>query len=82
MQKCLNKEDTMTNEMAQMISAVGFPIVACGALFVYMAREFKNITTQVTDAVTRMTETVIRMDAKLDVLEDIHKDLRGGENGV
>lgn len=42
------------NEITQVISTVGFPIVCCGALFYYTTKVQKELT----DSINRMNETM------------------------
>ena len=42
------------NEIMQLISTVGFPIVCCGALFYYTTTVQKELT----DSINRMNETM------------------------
>ena len=42
------------NDVTQIISTVGFPIVCCGALFYYTT----NVQKELTDSINRMNETM------------------------
>ena len=42
------------NDITQLISTVGFPIVCCGALFYYTTKVQKELT----DSINRMNETM------------------------
>lgn len=57
------------DQIIQMISTVGFPIVCCGALFWYMIKEsnsHKEEVTKITEAVNNNTLMLQKLCDKLD----------------
>lgn len=66
----------MGQEALQAVSSVGFPIVACAAMYIFSTREMKSFTESMTGQISRLTEAITRIDAKLDALEEAH---HGGE---
>ena len=67
------------NQITTFVSTVGFPIVACGALF-YMVREMSNAHKEEID---NLRKTIEENTQVLTRLESIIKmlDRRGGDNG-
>lgn len=50
------------NEIVQAISTVGFPIVACGAMFYFYDRTIKDLTITLTKIDTTLDEIAKRLD--------------------
>jgi hypothetical protein len=50
------------NEIVQAISTVGFPIVACGAMFYFYARTIKDLTITLTKIDTTLDGIAKRLD--------------------
>lgn len=67
------------NQITTFVSTVGFPIVACGALF-YMVREMSKAHKEEID---NLRKTIEENTQVLTRLESIIKmlDRRGGDNG-
>lgn len=57
------------NEIVQAISTVGFPIVACGAMFYFYARTIKDLTI----TLTKIDTTLDGIAKRLDSIEDFEK---------
>ena len=57
------------NEIVQAISTVGFPIVACGAMFYFYDRTIKDLTI----TLTKIDTTLVGIAKRLDSIEDIEK---------
>lgn len=57
------------NEIVQAISTVGFPIVACGAMFYFYDRTIKDLTI----TLTKIDATLDGIAKKLDHIEEIEK---------
>ncbi len=57
------------NEIVQAISTVGFPIVACGAMFYFYDRTIKDLTI----TLTKIDTTLDGIAKRLDSLEDFEK---------
>jgi hypothetical protein len=57
------------NEIVQAISSVGFPIVACGAMFYFYDRTIKDLTI----TLTKIDATLDGIAKRLDTIEDIEK---------
>lgn len=57
------------NEIVQAISTVGFPIVACGAMFYFYDRTIKDLTI----TLTKIDTTLDGIAKKLDHIEEIEK---------
>lgn len=57
------------NEIVQAISTVGFPIVACGAMFYFYDRTIKDLTI----TLTKIDTTLDGIAKRLDSIEDIEK---------
>lgn len=65
----------MSPDLVTAVSSVGFPIIACCAMAAYVAKEFSKMSVTITETMNRLASTVDRMDAKLDVLEQIHQEI-------
>lgn len=64
--------DIGINELVQLINGVGFPIVACGALFWMLNNSFKQMQdtlSELTNALDDMRESLDRITDRLDRLE-------------
>lgn len=59
----------MVNEIVQAISSVGFPIVACGAMFYFYDRTIKDLTI----TLTKVDTTLDGIAKRLDIIEDFEK---------
>ncbi|MFQ9133945.1 MAG: hypothetical protein ACLR5M_09435 [Bifidobacterium longum] len=59
------------NEIVQAISTVGFPIVACGAMFYFYDRTIKDLTV----TLTKIDTTLDGIAKKLDHIEEFEKKL-------
>lgn len=60
------------SELTQLINGVGFPIVACGALFWMLNNSFKELK----DCLDEVKDSLDRMNYRLERLEKIElKDL-------
>lgn len=57
------------NEIVQAISTVGFPIVACGAMFYFYDRTIKDLTI----TLTKIDTTLDGIAKRLDIIEDFDK---------
>lgn len=57
------------NEIVQAISTVGFPIVACGAMFYFYDRTIKDLTI----TLTKIDTTLDGIGKRLDRIEDIEQ---------
>lgn len=57
------------NEIVQAISTVGFPIVACGAMFYFYDRTIKDLTV----TLTKIDTTLDGIAKKLDHIEEFEK---------
>lgn len=57
------------NEIVQAISTVGFPIVACGAMFYFYDRTIKDLTI----TLTKIDTTLDGIAKRLDSIEDYEK---------
>lgn len=57
------------NEIVQAISSVGFPIVACGAMFYFYDRTIKDLTI----TLTKIDATLDGIAKKLDRIEESEK---------
>lgn len=57
------------NEIVQAISTVGFPIVACGAMFYFYDRTIKDLTI----TLTKVDTTLDGIATRLDSIEDFEK---------
>jgi hypothetical protein len=57
------------NEIVQAISTVGFPIVACGAMFYFYDRTIKDLTI----TLTKIDTTLDGIAKRLDTIEDFEK---------
>ena len=57
------------NEIVQAISTVGFPIVACGAMFYFYDRTIKDLTI----TLTKIDTTLDGIAKRLDSIEDFEK---------
>lgn len=57
------------NEIVQAISTVGFPIVACGAMFYFYDRTIKDLTI----TLTKIDTTLDGIAKRLDRIEDIEQ---------
>ena len=57
------------NEIVQAISTVGFPIVACGAMFYFYDRTIKDLTI----TLTKIDTTLVGIAKRLDSIEDFEK---------
>ena len=57
------------NEIVQAISTVGFPIVACGAMFYFYDRTIKDLTI----TLTKIDTTLDGIAKRLDCIEDYEK---------
>lgn len=57
------------NEIVQAISTVGFPIVACGAMFYFYDRTTKDLTI----TLTKVDATLDGIAKRLDSIEDFEK---------
>lgn len=67
--------------ITQLVSALGFPIVCCGALFWYINKTMKEFTNEMnqaidklSDSISKDTEAITRLLATVEVLSKI-----GGE---
>lgn len=58
------------NEIVQAISTVGFPIVACGAMFYFYDRTIKDLTI----TLTKVDTTLDGIAKRLDNIEDFEKN--------
>lgn len=57
------------NEIVQAISTVGFPIVACGAMFYFYDRTIKDLTI----TLAKIDTTLDGIAKRLDSIEDFEK---------
>lgn len=57
------------SEIVQAISTVGFPIVACGAMFYFYDRTIKDLTI----TLTKIDTTLDGIAKRLDSIEDFEK---------
>lgn len=57
------------NEIVQAISTVGFPIVACGAMFYFYDRTIKDLTI----TLTKIDTTLDGIAKRLNIIEDFEK---------
>lgn len=57
------------NEIVQAISTVGFPIVACGAMFYFYDRTIKDLTI----TLSKIDVTLDGIAKRLDIIEDFEK---------
>ena len=60
------------NELTQLINGVGFPIVACGALFWMLNNSFKQMQDtlrELTNALDDMRESLDKITNRIDRLE-------------
>lgn len=57
------------NEIVQAISTVGFPIVACGAMFYFYDRTIKDLTI----TLTKIDTTLDGIAKRFDTIEDFEK---------
>lgn len=65
------------NQIIQLVGSLGFPIVACGALFYYLQKEqesHKEEMQQVTDALNRNTEVITELKTIIGMLTGRKKD--------
>lgn len=69
------------SKISQLISAVGFPIVCCGALFWYITKTMKEFTNEMksaldklSDIISKDTEATTRLLATVEVLSKIGGD--------
>lgn len=58
------------NEIVQAISTVGFPIVACGAMFYFYDRTIKDLTI----TLTKIDATLDGIAKKLEHIEEFEKN--------
>lgn len=58
------------NEIVQAISTVGFPIVACGAMFYFYDRTIKDLTI----TLTKIDTTLDGIAKRLDFIEEFEKN--------
>ena len=58
------------NEIVQAISTVGFPIVACGAMFYFYDRTIKDLTV----TLAKIDTTLDGIAKRLDTIEDFEKN--------
>lgn len=58
------------NEIVQAISTVGFPIVACGAMFYFYDRTIKDLTI----TLTKVDATLDGIAKRLDHIEDFEQN--------
>lgn len=68
--------------ITQLVSALGFPIVCCGALFWYINKTMKEFTSEMKQAIDKLSDTIskdidatTRLLATVEVLSKI-----GGEH--
>lgn len=59
------------NELTQLINSVGFPIVACGALFWMLNNSFKELK----ETLNKVVQSLDGMNERLDRLEDAQNKL-------
>ena len=59
------------NELTQLINSVGFPIVACGALFWMLNNSFKELK----ETLDKVVQSLDKMNERLDRLEDAQNKL-------
>ena len=59
------------SELTQLINSVGFPIVACGALFWMLNNSFKELK----ETLDKVVQSLDKMNARLDRLEDAQNKL-------
>ena len=65
-----------TNEIIQLINGVGFPIVACGALFWWMNKTQEKNTQAIVDVNLALTKFIGTLDELADAVKEL-KNLGG-----
>lgn len=63
------------SEITQLVNSVGFPIVACGALFWMLNTSFKDLTDKIVQALDKVVQSLDKMNDRLDHLENAQNQL-------